>query len=246
MYIHNKILNTSEKDIPKLPPKIENRSPELLEQRMYQLEEYLNAYLIRYPINPLILEFWEFSNTGSPIFRELTHMNIRSIDVTIPGKYYRLTETGTVDTYYEALIQIFPQEDQNPMQVKIQLTYDILKQFHSELKLIARMGDIDIRSIGDIPSTLKPNGEKYIDQEMMENIEEYLSRFQNNPSLLNLILFKKFIADNIIIDGHFEGDEKRKSENRRVNLLGSIRNENDMFNGIDYRQQDDDSEEDEL
>lgn len=57
VYIHNKILNTSEKDIPKLPPKIENRSPELLEQRMYQLEEYLNAYLVRYPINPLILEF---------------------------------------------------------------------------------------------------------------------------------------------------------------------------------------------
>lgn len=57
VYIHNKIMNSTEEDVPILPPKIENRSPDQLEQRMYQLQEYLNQYLVRYPINQLILEF---------------------------------------------------------------------------------------------------------------------------------------------------------------------------------------------
>lgn len=80
VYIHNKLLNSCETNVPNLPPKIENRSPELLEKRMYQLEEYLNAYLTRYPINPIILEFCEFQDTGSPIFKELSHMSIKTIN----------------------------------------------------------------------------------------------------------------------------------------------------------------------
>ena len=57
VYIHNKILNSSEKVPPPLPPKIDGKSPEKLDRRMQQLEDYLNAYLVEYPINPLILEF---------------------------------------------------------------------------------------------------------------------------------------------------------------------------------------------
>jgi hypothetical protein len=82
VYIHNKILNSYEKDIPLLPPKIVNRSPELLTQRAFQLEEYLNFYLTRYPINPIVLEFCDFENTGSQIFKELSKISIKTIGNT--------------------------------------------------------------------------------------------------------------------------------------------------------------------
>jgi hypothetical protein len=57
VYIHHKIMNSNETNIPPLPPKIENRTAKQLKKRMYQLQEYINQFLVRYPINQLILEF---------------------------------------------------------------------------------------------------------------------------------------------------------------------------------------------
>ena len=237
------LISTSDVVVPKIPPKIDGRDKMQLENRMIQLEEYLNSYLTQYPINPLILEFWEFENSGSQIFRELSRMDIKTIEWKIPGKFYKLSHSGDVDTYYEASIHIFPQNDQNPMQIKIQITYELIRQFHTDLNLIARMGDIDMTSLGDLPSLINSNGEKVLDQQMMENIEEYLNRLQNNPSLLNLIVFKKFISENIILDGEFELVEPkpRNSNNKKLKVLGSIRNDDEMFGNLD----DDENESDE-
>ena len=235
VYVHNKILSSKETDIPKLPPKIDNRSPKLLESRKIQLETYLNLYLEKYPINPIILEFCEFANTGSPIFKELSHMYIKTIDCKVPDKYYKLTETNTADTFYQASIQIFPQNDQNPIQVKIQLTYQILKQFYLDLKLLASMGDIDISGLGEIPSKTTEKGQNKLDEEIMKDIEDYINRFQCNQSLLNLIVFKKLIADNVIDDSEFETEELRYSNKRAgFDVFGSITEEKDMFSGIEF------------
>ena len=58
VFIHNKMLvSTHDVIVPKIPPKIDGRDKQQLENRMIQLEEYLNSYLTQYPINPLILEF---------------------------------------------------------------------------------------------------------------------------------------------------------------------------------------------
>lgn len=246
VFIHNKMLVSNDNVVvPKIPPKIDVRDKQQLENRMIQLEEYLNAYLTQYPINPLILEFWEFENSGSQIFRELSKMNIKTIECSIPGKFYKLSHSGDVDTYFEAEIRIYPQDNLNPMQIKIQITYELIRQFHTDLKLISRMGDIDMSSQGDLPSLINSNGEKVLDQQMMENIEEYLNRLQNNPSLLNLIVFKKFISDNIILDGEFEWvDMKpRYSNNKKLKVLGSIRDAEEMFGNLDDSDENDSEEE---
>lgn len=228
VYAHNKILNSPEKDIPKLPPKIENRNPEQLEMRRFQLEEYLNAYLDKYPINPIILEFCEFSNEGSQVFRELSHMYIKNCEFSIPGKYYKLTETRSVDTFYEAYVKIYNGDD-TPKEIKISLTYETLKQFQAELRLIARMGDVDIAKIGDIPYSTNVKGEKLLDQEMRSNIEEYLNRFQHNCSLLNLIIFKKLLSDNIILESNNSDNKRRQNEAAGLRLMGSIKDEETLF-----------------
>lgn len=54
-----------------------------------------------------------------------------------------------------------------------------------------------------------------------------MNRFQDNPNVLNLIVFKKFISDNALIDSNFEENERRNFENR-TNTLGS--NNDDTFN----------------
>lgn len=119
-----------------------------------------------------------------------------------------------------------------PLQVKIQITYENLKCFHYDLKLISRMGDVDVSYIGDMPSEFSKSGRKKLDQELMQSIEEYLNRFSSNPSVLNLIVFKKFISDNVIIDGEIEED---KYFNERRDTFGSATGgDQDAFNISSY------------
>jgi uncharacterized protein YihD (DUF1040 family) len=100
VYVHNKIQDSTEEDIPKLPPKIENRSPEQLEIRMKQLQEYLNQHLFRYPISQHILEFCEFEGQGSLWFKEISRKHIKYIELVAEDKFYKLTNNGNVDTFF--------------------------------------------------------------------------------------------------------------------------------------------------
>jgi len=57
VYIHYQILSSNSGKVPPLPPKIDSRKVDQLNIRMQQLEDYINAHLSEYPINPIILEF---------------------------------------------------------------------------------------------------------------------------------------------------------------------------------------------
>lgn len=89
VYIHHEILESSSEHnyvIPKLPPKIENKSIDQLNLRMQQLEDYLNAHLSELPINPIILEFIEFKKPESELFNKLINMHIKEVELDILGK----------------------------------------------------------------------------------------------------------------------------------------------------------------
>jgi hypothetical protein len=230
LYVHSKILNSSEKDIPDLPPKIENRSPEQLDLRIRQLQQYLDQHLLRTPISQYILEFCELEGHGSQLFREISRKHIKNIELAVEDKQYKLTETGNVDTFFKVAIRIHSEEDDARMQVSNQFTYDTLQSFHTELKLIARMGDVDITCVGEFPSRTKEDGQKYLDQQLMISIEEYLRSFKDSSSILNLIIFKKLISDNIITELAEEEVDMLISK-KKNRLFGSIRNDTDIFSG---------------
>lgn len=161
-------------------------------------------------------------------------------------KHYKISETGAVDIFYEVIFEIYSQDDSAPKIVRVHLTYEILKHFHIDLKLIARMSDIDTISVGELPSNTQPTGEKILDHQMIENIEKYFDRFKDNASLLNLTVFKKLISDNAIDSDSKDEEEKRATNPKRLDLLRSIKNEKDIFSGIEANMHHYDSEEEPL
>ena len=76
VFLHELIEKNVKEPIPQLPPRNIERTEETLNLRMKQLEEYLNWYFVKHPINPIILEFFEVIDSGSPIFHELSRQVI--------------------------------------------------------------------------------------------------------------------------------------------------------------------------
>ena len=226
----NLLWNKATDEVPQLPPKNLEKTDESLNARMKQLEEYLNFYFLQNPINPNILEFLEVTNSGSQIFQELSKLKISSIDWIIGKWSYLLTESKKVEAVFESDMKIYPHEEFVPIFLTFTFTYEQIKEFNDDLKRISWLGDIDIRDLGELPSDINPNGIKVLDKDLMIQLQEYINRLKNNSSILNMILFKKFISDNYKEnindqDAEFINEDKKG----KLNLMSSIRGKSDLF-----------------
>ena len=65
---------------------------------------------------------------------------------------------------------------------------------------------------------------------IIEKINEYFINLKTcNKEIFNLKVFKKFLSDNLIVDGTME-DDLEISNRERLKLFDSIKKEGDIFN----------------
>ena len=80
VFFHDQLLKNVIEEVPQLPPKNLEKTDEALNLRMKQLEEYINLFFLQNPINPMLFEFLEITNSGSRVFQELSKLKISSIE----------------------------------------------------------------------------------------------------------------------------------------------------------------------
>ena len=107
VFIHDLIQKDLKEDIPPLPPRNLERTDESLRIRMKQLEDYLNSYFVKNPVNSIILEFLEVVDSDSSVFQELSRTEIKSVDFEIIKYSYLLSESKKVEAIFESKIDIY-------------------------------------------------------------------------------------------------------------------------------------------
>ena len=99
-----------------------------------------------------------------------------------------------------------------------------------------------ISSIGELPPCVNPNGSKVLDKDLMEHLQEYINRLSDNSSILNLILFKKFLADNVEDDIPEYEIQNNDRDKNMLNLIRSVRGKSELFRIRDVSPHGSDSE----
>ena len=110
---------------------------------MKQLEDYLNSYFVKNPVNSIILEFLEVVDSDSSVFQELSRTEIKSVDFEIIKYSYLLSESKKVEAIFESKIDIYSWDKSSVTQHIFFFTYEQLKEFHDDLIRIWWLGDID-------------------------------------------------------------------------------------------------------
>eukprot|EP00344_Euplotes_crassus_P001783 CAMPEP_0197000428 /NCGR_PEP_ID=MMETSP1380-20130617/5375_1 /TAXON_ID=5936 /ORGANISM="Euplotes crassus, Strain CT5" /LENGTH=133 /DNA_ID=CAMNT_0042417719 /DNA_START=114 /DNA_END=515 /DNA_ORIENTATION=- len=126
------------------------------------------------------------------------------------------------------------------VKLKINLTYEILKEFHLDLKLHASTNKVDISCLPELPN-LSKDGDQTDSDIAKGRITDYFNHMKLCPQVFNLEIFKKsLLLRNMVIDDN-PGEEIDFDRSSREKLFESIKKDKDIFE-LSNSQDDQDSE----